>query len=490
MKHLLLSLFALIAGASILHAETSFDFSVSLPRGWEATVPPRGFESGADGRGAQFDASSVLTLPGVANVSRVTIDGSTNTDDYTLEVRVGSTSFGTKTLSKGNEQTWEYSAVAASGDLQLVITKAKKKSVWIKTVSIDGSFDDSNLPEDNIMDGLDPDYVYAEPTLVASSDSLGSKIPYSFICNNVKVIANLGTKSATYFGANAGTMLTFVTTRKMKALVVDGFVRKAFTASASAGTLAYKSSGAVDIEEDQVLAIMDIDTNVVTINCDKQLRCKLVSIYFEANPEVDIPMDSGGDEEDDYSFEWEPQEVKTLTVTFDSLNVIDMTESLGYACTGLYLLTDDYEMELSVFASTVSDGTILPVGSYPINDSYQPGTVMASPGGYAEYDFPSYLITDFEYDEINAAWLYNTVYYLADGTLEVKAADGGVLFELQANSHFGSTIHATYSGSNPGDAVELIPDAPTSTACTKLLRNGQLMLIRNNRTYTILGQSK
>lgn len=489
MKHFILSLLALVAGASISQAETSFDFSISVPRGWEATVPPRGFESGADGRGAQFDASSVLTLPGVENVSRVTIDGSTNTDDYTLEVRVGDISFGTKTLSKGNEQTWEYSATPASGDLQLIITKAKKKSVWIKTVTIDGTFDDSSLPEDNILDGLVPDYVYAEPTLVASTDSLGSKIPYSFICNNVKVIANQGTKSANYFGANAGTTLTFVTTRKMKALVVDGFVRKAFTASASAGTLAYKSSGAVDIEEDQVLAITDIDTNVVTINCDKQLRCMQVAIYFEANPEVDIPM-GGDDDEEEYSFEWEPQEVKTLSITFDSINVIDMTDNLGYACTGLYLLTGDYEMELSVFASTVADGTILPVGTYPINDSYQPGTVMASPGGSAEFDFPSYLITDFEYDESAATWLYNTVYYLAAGTLEVKAADGGAQLELQATSHFGSTIHATYTAANTGDAIELVQDTPSSAACTKLLRNGQILLIRNNRTYTIIGQSK
>ena len=182
MKKLNLIFAALLVCAAQVLAEATFDFSTSLPQGWTATVSPRGYED----RGAQFIENSELSLPGVSEVKQVTILCSANEDNVnSIEVTVGGVSLGKKQLPKANDQTQTFeSNTALEGELKILITRTKK-SVWIKTVTIDGTFDSSVIPEVDPTEGLDGEYVYDEPTTVVSTDSLGSKIPYTFIYNNV-----------------------------------------------------------------------------------------------------------------------------------------------------------------------------------------------------------------------------------------------------------------------------------------------------------------
>ena len=210
---------------------------------------------------------------------------------------------------------------------------------------------------------LDPNYEYSEPTIVTNSTEAGSNlVNYAFICNNVQVNVTKGARYANdanhYFGVNAGESVTFTTTQPMKAIVVKGYIKKFFEATASSGTIVFADAEDDEVEAEQVLAVTDIDATTLTINCVKQLRCYSVAVYFVETPEITIDNSS----EDDYSYEWEPAEATTMNLTFDELEVSDLTDDLGYACTNLTLTNDDYEMELSVFASTIKDGTILPTG--------------------------------------------------------------------------------------------------------------------------------
>lgn len=484
MKKILLSLLALAASFSFALASTTYDFSASLPSGWTSNPAPNGFEN--PGRGAQFAATTTLTLPNVTDVAKVTIEGASNINNYTIEVLVGTTSFGTQTIPQGNDQTWEFNGTTSSGDLKIIITKATKKSVYIKTVTIDGeATQGGDSTTVTPVEGLDPNYEYAEPTIVTNTDSVGSNINYNFISNNIEVKATTGARTSTFFSVNAGQSITFTATQPMKAIVVNGYVKKDFEAEASAGELAYVDASEEEITAEQVLAVTDIDTTSLTISCVKQMRCYSVAVYFNENPEIDI---EGGEEEDDYSFEWEPTEIKTINVTFDSIEVTDMTENLGYACTGLYLMSGEYEMELSVFASTIDSITILPVGTYAINDSYEENTVMASPGGYEEYDFPSYLITDFEQDPSSGDWYYNTVYYLASGTLEIAEVEGGAQLTIHSTSHFGSTINATYSIGAIQPDIDAVENTSIAVQAAKHLHGGQLYIERNGQLYDIVGR--
>ena len=484
MKKILLSLLALAASFSFALASTTYDFSASLPSGWTSNPAPNGFEN--PGRGAQFAATTTLTLPNVTDVAKVTIEGASNINNYTIEVLVGTTSFGTQTIPQGNDQTWEFNGTTSSGDLKIIITKATKKSVYIKTVTIDGeATQGGDSTTVTPVEGLDPNYEYAEPTIVTNTDSVGSNINYSFISNNIEVKATTGARTSTFFSVNAGQSITFTATQPMKAIVVNGYVKKDFEAEASAGELAYVDASEEEITAEQVLAVTDIDTTSLTISCVKQLRCYSVAVYFNENPEIDI---EGGEEEDDYSFEWEPTEIKTINVTFDSIEVTDMTENLGYACTGLYLMSEEYEMELSVFASTIDSVTILPIGTYAINDSYEANTIMASPGGYEEYDFPSYLITDFEQDQASGAWYYNTVYYLVSGTMEVAEIEGGAQLTIHATTHFGSTINATYIIGAVEPDIDAVESTSVLPQAAKHLHDGQLYIECNGQLFDITGR--
>lgn len=477
MKRSVLFMLALVASMCVAYAEASFDFSTSLPKGWSATVDPYGFDGGTDGRGAQFTASCELTLPAVSEVKTVTVLCSTNEDNVnSLEVMVGETSLGKKVLPKQNGQTLTFSSeTALAGDMKIVITRAKK-SVWIKTVAIDGTYDAGNIEDDDPTEGLDGDYVYTEPTRVVITGEQVSKQPYTFICNNVKVIASQGTKTDTYFGANAGSTLTFVTTRDMKGIVVDGMVKKAFNASSSAGTISFECPSDDDLEKENVLVVKDINTNVLTLTCDKQLRCNEVRIYFEENPDVTIE----GGEDVDFSYYWEPEEAVTMNIVFDRLEYIDMTENLGYACSGLNFYSDTHEMEMVVFASSV-EGTILPLGTYPVNDTYAANTVQASPGGDDYTDYATYISTDFE-TNTEGTLLYNP-YYVVSGELTVSAVESGTLFSLQATTYNGSTVNATCIYAANG--VENTSVAP---ATKKALRDGMILIRSNGNTFTILGE--
>ena len=489
MKRTILFLSALIASFALTWAEASFDFSESMPKGWTSSnsSQPKGYETTGDCRGTQFDGSTTLSFPAVENVKEVSILYSSNTDndnDNSIEVQVAGVSFGIKKLPKKtkNQELVFTHETSQSGEFKIIITRTKK-SVWIKRVTIDGTYDPAIIPGEDPMEGLDKDYVYAEPTEVVSTDTLGSKIEFSFIYNNVKVSCNYGTKTQTYFGPLAGQKITFVTTRKMKAVVVDGYVKKGFSASSSSGTIAYKSSDAVDLEEDQILAVTDIDSTALSIKCDVQLRCYKVYVYFEANPEIDIQP-----EEESYSYDDETTEVTTMDITFTDVEANDMTESLGYPFTDLYLSNGEYDMELWVFASIV-EPTILPVGTYSIQvqpeGSYTPNTVMASLGGYEDYDYPSYLITDFEHDDVNDVWMYNKVYYLVSGTLEVIAAENGVKMNIHAITYNGSTVNATYTKKEDSDAVR---NTSLSSSAIKILRDGRLLIQRSGHLYNIGGQ--
>ena len=135
---------------------------------------------------------------------------------------------------------------------------------------------------------LDPGYLYAEPTAVYSPERNFYKKEYAFIGNNIRISCTKGSilynDTAKYFNCNAGEKITFEASRPMAGLVIDGFLRKEFTASADKGTMVDCSDGDLDVEGNAVLAIYDINSNSVTVSCDKQLRCTAVRFYFTGNP--------------------------------------------------------------------------------------------------------------------------------------------------------------------------------------------------------------
>lgn len=362
---------------------------------------------------------------------------------------------------------------------------------WSATIDL---HDDNGVEDEDPLTGLDVEYEYEEPTIITNTEVKGSNQAYTFIQNNIKVTCTKGARYETYFGVNADASLTFAATQPIKAIVINGFVKKEFEAEASSGEIQYVDASEEEVEAEQVLAVTEVNNNILTLTCKKQLRCYSVAIYFTGTPEIHIDE---GEDEYDYSYEWEPTEQVTMNVTFDSLAYIDETEFLEYPCTDLKLFDrkNNYMLNLIVFVSMLDEEpktTILPTGTYPINKTYlesedYANTVQASVGGYEDYDFPSYFLTDVKYDENGYAYEY-VPYYLVSGTFEVKAIEGGGQFEVHATTHNGSTINGICSFVNGKPVEDAVENVTSDRMATKMLRDGHLLIRRNGVVYGVGGE--
>lgn len=317
---------------------------------------------------------------------------------------------------------------------------------------------------------LDPNYQYAEPTTVGVPTTQKTAGAQEFVENNIKVNISQGAIYADYFNCYAGKAITFTATKPIKAIVVKGLIKKGFSATVSAGVIDYADASEEDTEGDPVLIVTDINNTSVILNCVKQIRFYSIEFYFVENPDVEI---GGGDGE--YSYDWEPTDPTTFNLTFDTLEVSDMTEYLGYKAVYLSLLSEDAELDMVAFAD-YDERTGIAVGTYPLNFSYEEGTVEASVGGDDYYDYESYLITNFQ--EIEGKWYYDP-YYIVSGTLTVTSTG----MTLNATSYFGSTITATYTFPAP-TAIEQVSE---NDKAVKTVENSRLVIRRDGKRYNVLG---
>lgn len=472
-----------------------YDFSSSIPSAWTTALTPNGFEA----RGAQFLTSGTLTLKGAKDVSKVTILCSCNiATGNSIAISVGGKDWGTEALAKETDVVKTFSGATASGDVVLTLTR-DTKSIYIKTITVTcGSAtgggeggEGGEGGDDTPTTDLDPNYTYAEPTIITTPGALGSNAPYQFIQNNIEVKCSTGGVYDTDFRVNAGQTITFTATKAIKGISIDGYVKKGFDITVSAGDVEYCTDDENDVEANPVVLITDINAKTVTLNCVKQLRCYNVSFYFVENPDGDID-DGGGDDggdEGDYTYDYEPDEATTLNITFDEMEYADYSDYFEYAYTDLYFISDDYEMELAVFSPAVS-GTALAPGTYQITSDYAEGTVQASPGGDDMYDYPAYIAADFE--EYDGEWYYNSAYYIVSGTLTVAADPAGVKMTLKGKTYKGSTVNATFVGKPVNyDEEEGITTAKTDDnvpGVVKQLRSNQIIIRQGLRTLDLQGR--
>lgn len=488
MKKLFTLLCCLFLSLAAMAEAVTYDFSSSIPGGWTASATPNGFETTNLLRGTQFTTDATLTLAGVTDVTKVTITCSANVaDKNTLSVSVGGNAWGTEILAKENNVEKVFSGNAASGNLVISITRAEK-SVYISKVVVEGTVEGGGEETKDPEKTLDESYTYAEPTRVVVSHDACSNTAYSFINSNILVETSAGACTDTYFGCNAGNSITFTATQPIKAIEIAGYVKQYFSAEASSGEIHYVDATDEAVEQDPVVVILDVNSKSVTLNCEKQLRCYNVYVYFEENPDVDIDDDDDyGDDEEEYTYEWEP-EAQTIDFSGDQISYADYSDFFGFPYTGIFLSTEETEAELTVFATAV-EKTVLPVGVYEISDSYEDGTLEASLGGDIDYDYPCVVTTNYE--EIDDVFYYDP-FYLVSGTLTVADDPAGVKMVLNAKSYYGSTVTATFVGKainlyDEEDEEGILSATIAAPASGKYIEKGGVVIRINGRNYNLNG---
>ena len=326
------------------------------------------------------------------------------------------------------------------------------------------------------------DTVVIKPT-GAGTGSECSNIAYEIKTGGVSVSCSKGANRSDYFGCNAGETFTITADRPIKAIVINGYIKKDYSATVSAGSISYADASEDAVEANPVVVIADIDSAALQIQNAKQLRCYTMEVYFAANPDVEI----GNDEDNQYSYEWEPMDSTSFEISFlpEELVSLDMTENMGYACSSLYWENAEVAVELIFFAE-LAENQLPADGTYAINDTYLPNTVMASPGGDEYYDYPSYLQTDFTEDENGDVW-YNPYYIISGNVLITTDSEQGVtLLTMKASSYNGSTINLTFS-TGETTAVEKVKLTPSAT---KYIHNGKVIIRRAGQLFDLLGRKQ
>ena len=243
--------------------------------------------------------------------------------------------------------------------------------------------------------------------------------------------------------------MTISAEQDIKGIAINGWVKKNFYATCNKGTIDYLSDDAEDTTGEPVLTISDIDSTSVTISCEKQLRCFSVEVYFLENP-------------------GETQGEVMDTVRFTAVTAVaqDYSEDTTYSSEGAY----SYWLMLA------------PESGYPQVwlDLYASVKGDLS-GTYSLYDFNvgDYTYVQLSQDELDYEYAY-------DQEFTITATENGYHIEGWIIADNDVQYEFVYDGPVEGvaEGMERLEDEQKAT---KMLRNGQVIILRGEKKYTILG---
>ena len=311
-------------------------------------------------------------------------------------------------------------------------------------------------PEDSTQQALDSTYVYGDTAFVVRPTENVQGAAYSFIDNNIQVTASKGAIADNYFSCHAGENITFTATQPFKGIVISGYVKKDFSATANMGNLSFATTDNQEgLTADPVIVITDIDSTSVTINCTKQLRCYEVRVFFAANPEDSINGTSRGGE--------------TFFLDYNA------------ASYDLYEIVSDSNYNYTLYLWDIADEEkYIGLDIYTKAEKAFEGVYSFELGNLGEYSFYNYGEGDYDY------------YDVIDGAVAITKENDTYSISGYIDCSDGNTYNFTFTGAiyDENEPYGLEPvDSKDDVKVTKELRDGQLVIIRGGKKYSVLGSS-
>ena len=204
-------------------------------------------------------------------------------------------------------------------------------------------------------------------------------------------------------------------------------------------------------------------TAVASFICDNAVQYDLTyKTKFVREP---IPFDTE-EGEMDYTF---PTDAEVI--------VTDFIE--GYGMIQLIIADKSYAVDFYVNADAMDPVIGVPAGVYPIDGSFESGTVLACKGILPDGPAQSYFCGLDAEGYLDPLQLY----CLVDGTVIVENINGKLKVEVDAVNSYDVPVVLHYNA-----AATALEDITTEKVGTqKRLRNGQLYIIRNGETYNANG---
>ena len=171
---------------------------------------------------------------------------------------------------------------------------------------------------------------------------------------------------------------------------------------------------------------------------------------------------------------------RTYTAADEVVITTDYVEQYGMLFVELNGANNSDYTQLLFYVEKTAEGTVVPVGTYTIDDSADYGTVAASEG-YTSQMTPSFYSTIVEQD---GKLYYDDLYFMVGGTVTVEAtAAGSLKLTVDAVNSYGTAVKITYEGTTTG--VENINTNLESGR--KQIVDGQLVIIREGKAYNAQG---
>lgn len=370
--------------------------------------------------GLRLYASNTITVSGT-NIENIyltfSMQGSKPYADLT--VSTGTLSSGGTSTSSDDKVTDKWTGSASS--VTFTLGGSGQRLIYSIVVNGDGSENPGGGSDDNgsttdpdTPSELDPDFQYPDPTILVPPTLSVQGDAYSFIYNNILVSSTKGAANDGFFSAHAGYELTFTATKPIKGVVINGMVKKDFSATVDNGSISYLSPS-TDIEDNPVVVIKNIDSNSVTISCEKQLRCYSVEVYFDENPSASVSGGMGEGEE--------------ITLKFDSAEAVyesEYVEILGEPNYSIFLF-NEASPEVPYFALDI----------YPASKDNLAGTYT-----WVDYTLGDYTYYVYGYGENDYTWA-------EDGTVTISKSGDIYTITGTVICDNNNTYHISFTGEMP-----------------------------------------
>ena len=235
-------------------------------------------------------------------------------------------------------------------------------------------------------------------------------------------------------------------------------------------------------EEIESYDLIYADKGEFTITLDEEKNILLTgSIICENAVQYNVTMKSKITKPR-LEFDSEDTPVDRVYTSKDAVRYEDYTAEAG----PLYFEVSSTEyMDIFNFyliAETADPDIVLPEGTYEINNTWEYGTVVAGTGVnmYTATIAPGFYGTMTEDGNISLP-----LYFLVEGTVEVKKNDDGSLYvEVNAVNSYDVPVHLVYDASVT--AIENI-STEDMIGFKKMMIDGQLVIIRNGKAYNAIG---
>ena len=183
----------------------------------------------------------------------------------------------------------------------------------------------------------------------------------------------------------------------------------------------------------------------------------------------------------DEPYKDEQKEKATITLTCDSIVWKDATVKKDGVLD--ILLTqrqaDINGLKAYLHLGMYTDVSFPATGTYSVSDSEENGTFSASLGRYGDVLIPCYLLL-----LDNEGWAH-AIWYIVSGNILLTYDEANQpLLSGECTTYFGSTIKFSYTATQGIQNTDRFTDRVQTH---KILRNGQVLIIRGDKAYDILG---